>query len=803
MAYRVANSNTTLTSTTGWDTVVNTPTMHATTNMSVNTTARYTGTFTAPNTTNKVTGVLLFVTGVGTQDFIITLQENSVDTAATVTVPNANISGNHWVYFRFPTPYQFTSTTAGYYRFKVAGGGGTTATVAADSGGTNACFLATIDQFGAIGASDIIFVQGENGSTTTRTITLDGTVTFGNYGNIGTATIRALDNAFCVSRGGVVNANTAASSNITVKGNTVLVGGEFNVGSTVSPLPSGVVFTYQTDSVLSTDQHGIYIYNGAKFIVQGAPKTNWKGRYVSGLGTAASPMITTADIGVVGDEILVSPTGNDGTNYSQTEYRFIKTKNSATSYVLSNTVGGAEAALTHTHSDKAWVLNLQRNIIIKGGTQSSYVSNSNTTVGNFNVDWARFEKMGSSTTAKLGVQVARSTGMFGEIDYSVAYGHTYTGFTWTTSKYPTSHIGLIVTKNVSGGSVGCIYATSANSKSFTDCFAIGNNRAGFQSTGFNMSFTDCIAAGNNTTGSALTTASGGFYVSGSGVLTDCEITANRIQGMTLGSANYEIINTHIGDYGTNDTDLNIVTDSSISTTYTDCVFGSANRINNYVGMLPGSEVRFHKFNQQDNNHLWYIPTGQGRSTGAGLTDTNVRTPGSLGLRLAPEDVDDGITWEFFIPAKANSIVNFFGWFQKNAAYGTDVATVRLFLPGSAVADAEATLADITDWQAVVLSAQNLNDTDGLAIVRVRARSVTPNAYVYADDFYNAGDTVSSTDKVTGLDTWYNGKPVSIITPQATSAADIWTFPTADLNTPGTTGKILDDVLTVNQFRLMR
>jgi hypothetical protein len=82
---------------------------------------------------------------------------------------------------------------------------------------------------------------------------------------------------------------------------------------------------------------------------------------------------------------------------------------------------------------------------------------------------------------------------------------------------------------------------------------------------------------------------------------------------------------------------------------------------------------------------------------------------------------------------------------------------------------------------------------------VTAISATAGAYLYADDFYNAGDTVTSTDKVTGLDTWYQGKPLTIITPQATSAADIWTFPTANLTTAGTTGNILKKVLTVGKF----
>jgi hypothetical protein len=93
MAERVPNTTTVDINSTSFDTVVNTPTMHATTNISISGTLRYTAPFTAPNTTNKVTGMLLYIVTLPGTTITVTLQENSIDTAATVTL---NTTASKW-----------------------------------------------------------------------------------------------------------------------------------------------------------------------------------------------------------------------------------------------------------------------------------------------------------------------------------------------------------------------------------------------------------------------------------------------------------------------------------------------------------------------------------------------------------------------------------------------------------------------------------------------------------------------------------------------------------------------------------
>src|SRR3954468_12018727 len=87
-----------------WTEVTNTPALHASTNISVSTSNLFTATYTAPNTTNKCTGVALYLATANTSggNITITLQESTVDTAATVTVAaSALTNSGTWVFFKF------------------------------------------------------------------------------------------------------------------------------------------------------------------------------------------------------------------------------------------------------------------------------------------------------------------------------------------------------------------------------------------------------------------------------------------------------------------------------------------------------------------------------------------------------------------------------------------------------------------------------------------------------------------------------------------------------------------------------
>lgn len=798
-AFKIPNAaSSTFSNANHWDSVTNTPTLHASTNVTISTSNYYTATYTAPNTTNACTGVLMYISGTGTTStgtVTVTLQENSVDTACAVTVNGTTFVAGSWYYFRFSTPYVFTSTTAGYYRFRVSRTGTWTSssTIAADSGGSTIAFLATDNRTGAP-TNESIIVAGQNGTTTPVTLTVDGSQSCGNGGseqNPITAE-RSILAGVIVSNGGTITWDTAASATLSCLGHFVVGRGYWYMGNSTTCYPTGKVAT------LSLNQNGTSVNYGVNILatiggveLYGEPKTTtslWKTHYASGVGTAADPLIVADGVDwSVNDEIIVCASSDNATNYNESENKYIKTKNSATSYVISDTAGGAEAALTYTHNTNAWILNLTRNVVIttNSSSQGNFLHNYCTTNNAVKMQWIRwnYPAYGATTTTKYAFNLYNytSSSAIATFDYSVLYGSvaSYSAY-WTTTKAPATHTGIICC-NGAGGASG-IGISSCYNKTLVNYFAVKMPGSGLITptlTTLNYSYIISCAGMN---GASFAT------------FNNCEFHCNR-QGAVSTYTNYNVNtfnNCLFGTKGKNAADVNCYADAYGLMLFNNCTFGSDTLVNGYTGAGDGTLIRFHNFGTTAMKHIWYTNYGICQATGSGLTDTNVRTPGSYAVRLAPENATTGLMWQFHIPAKSGKITAFSGFFKKNAAFATDVAKVELWNPGSTSADATFTLADLTTWQACSISAYYSGSVDGLATIKVYAMSATAGAYLYCDDFYNSGDTVTSTDKVTGLDTWFEALPIDIIAPSAVSAADIWTFSTTALTTAGTTGKTLVD-----------
>ena len=162
--------------------------------------------------------------------------------------------------------------------------------------------------------------------------------------------------------------DTAADSSLVMTSDLIISdGGEVQMGTIAVPQPFGKVATLQVRNLTTTPPSVIQLGTG-KLIMQGTLPTYTRTLFVSGLGTAASPMITADPVDwVVNDRVVVLATSNNANNFLETEERYIKTKNSTTSYVLSSTAGGVETALVYTHLTTARIYNVQRNVIIQGG----------------------------------------------------------------------------------------------------------------------------------------------------------------------------------------------------------------------------------------------------------------------------------------------------------------------------------------------------------------------------------------------------------------------------------------------------
>jgi hypothetical protein len=780
-----------------WNSVTNTPTLHASTNITISTTNLFTATFTAPNTTNACTGVLLFIPAIGSAGTVtVTLQESTVDTAAARAIAVTSLVAATWVYFRFATPYVFTTTGAGAYRFRIvnAAAAGTTS-AAADSGAANIAYLATDDRTGAPGTTDDVWICGQN-QVTPITVTVDGTQTIGSKTDTVLAVQRTLGNAISINNLGVLAWDTVADATLTCGGNIVCNNnsGELQMGTVATPMPAARVGRLRFD-MATTGNHGLRVFPTGKLILQGVPKSStslWEAKLVSGVGTAVSPLVVDAAVDwSVGDEITVSATSNNATNYNETEYRFIITKNSATSYVLSATAGGVEAAFTFTHSTDAWVLNIGRNVLIDStdSAKSYYITIGSTTASLVDVDWTHFDVIGINATNKEGLVVTSATAAI-TIDYCV-FSRYFTGLRTVFTTVSLSFTGLICIRQ-SGTGIGI--QTGSSNKIFTDCFVLDAKQLGFSFTAsYNILSTRCYAIAcnkDNTSGAA------GFVISG-GIQTfnSCEVHATRQEALRLSGASDLLFNNLLcGTKGTNVVDVGMPNTGVYNTVvFVDSSFGSATFISNYLTMLAGSSIQFHAYNGSANNHTWYTNTGIARSTGAGLVDTTNKTAGNLTVRIAPENLTDGFVWEFLVGIKASTAASIFGFAQKNVAFGVSVVTVELFLPGSTVADATVTLDNTTGaWQVFNLAASYTGLVAGFATIRITAKTATASAYVYFTDFYNG------TNVLTGLQAWYNGKPSPVFTDLLGDPASVWAILTSTLTTVGTIGYQLTNGITTIQ-----
>lgn len=728
-----------------------------------------TDTFTAPNLVNKAVGVGIYLTSNNLSAGAViraTLQEDAgagfVDTVCTADVTitaGLNDTASIYVTFIANTPYTFTTTTANKYRWKIVKQSGTGSLLRARSsttGSSTAWAFFFDDRTGTPGTSDDIFVANSVATTLTNGMS------FGTAG--GTSQSDApntfSEKAFYLLTGATSDFDATASTTVTIKGMiNIAKYGKFRIGTESVAYSSSYVAKLIHDMNGTAGNYGIWTSDGDIILNGGYQPANYAVNYVSGSGTAASPMITNGDIGAVGDEVCIAGTGN----YNQTEYKFIKTKNSATSYVLSDTSGGAEAALTHTHTTRAKVLNLQRNIIIEPANTShpNYILHTGgSTLGKFYGKNFRTNYIGNSGTGKFGVTLGYSSGastmVVEELSGIVSYRTVYSGIYLQSNRsdYTTYSDNIFVR----GGSPQPIFQTpGAANKILTRWYCVDNNASHWGGTSavnmvFNELYSYCANTGNGSNGGHFLSSSASAKVT----FNDCDFQWARqggIRNLSISMAQWQFNNCSFGDVGTNIIDISLNSGSTMDVTFTDCVFGSPTLISGYTSMNEGSEVRFQRFNQDPIQHRWYTPHGRAR------TETSVVRTGDISLAIEPEDTT-GFTWEFHMPANGNLPVFLPGYYRRDTGYTGDV-TVDIYLPYSTTPDETLTLGTVEDaWTSFIISQDYQESENELATVRITAKG-TAGDIIYFDDFLRSGNTTTVTNNIASFETWFNGKPVDL------------------------------------------
>lgn len=803
MAYRVTNgAGTSFNTTTNWNEGVNTPSIHASTSITVSAGGVFSATFTAPNTTNACTGVLVPVAARGTAGNIIaTLQENSagfVDVAgATATIAITSLVASTHVFFKFTTPYVFTAVTAGRYRIKLntSGASGTTS-IAADSGGANFAYIAYMDNHVVPTTGDDIHIVSPNQGSS-LVMSLDSSPSIGSGGNTAVPLFRSWQNAIVLSNNGVLSWETGTSRTLTCKGNIFNEnGGELRMGAPSAKIAAGVTAKLRWDQNGVTTNYGYQHQNGAKTILQGADKAFKKTTLVSGTGTAASPLVTADSVDwSVGDELIFKPMTDSATNYNEVEVRFIITKNSATSYVLSSTSGGAETALVYSHA-LGDILNVTRQVVIDTTNiaQAWYADFAETTAStSVDFDGVRLETFGGAGVGKTTIIFSNIAAEVCELDDVVFYRNLGSNVTLNNNNDVRTFTWLMFYS-----SVGAMFSPgSLRNKRFENCYLVssGNSALAMNATA-NDTFVNCHfwACPNTTSGRAIAMTN-----SVKCIFDSCKVDASRMDALNWSSAaDMTFLDCSFGIDAINQvSDMNMVADQYNTGLFDNCLFGSATLIVGYTGQADGSEIKFNKFNQTTNDHRWYTPYGIARSTGSGLADTNVRTAGTLNVRIAPESSSPGFSWDFQILAQANSAVSIFGFIQKNAAFSTDDVIVELYLPGLVpgvdTPSDTYTMPDNTSFNVFTLAASHTGSVPLLATVRIKGQTVTASAYLYVADLYNG------TNDITNLTTWDKGKPSQIMFEQLGDAAAVWAVLTETFTASGTVGYLVTKLLTVAKF----
>lgn len=886
-------------STSTWATLIQSTISQANPYGYVTATPLYTNTLTALNTSDSWRGAYLpFNSFPANSSFTITLQEYNgstwSDTTATATAYSYAVNGGtRWGFAKFGTPYTPTTTSTGYYRLKLVKlTGAGIIQLYGTSGTAPSCMIASVSPVSTPGTGDDVLIAGDmtnvSGTTNPITVTVDTNVTIGSGQNLAGlgGSSSTMFPAISIDSGGRLKASRTASATLLVKQMIVLsyTDGELDYGKTSDRIPSTYKATLMYDTSNNFNPVGIR-YSGTMNPAQsyylsfvGASKAYIKTNYSSGLGTAASPLITSDPVDwSVGDQIVVTPsagyttyantaptslTYTDATGYnrryftltfaaahsfkvgdriilsgftpaayngtaftvdevpstttlriygftstgitanatvmgtvvghtSKSEYRYIKTKNSTTSYVLCTTAGGAEDALQYSPATTADIYNLSSSVQVTVNKRNQsymytfdagpnyYQPNTTADPTWWILDNCRMDYAGSGGPYNLGILANGYTAgsSSATINNTVFWAPSGTVIYDSVTPHSTWNISNVVFAGFQYGMTNAM-VTSGYNKTFTNIYAVDISGNFISSTGSSNTYrvlrlwatspepnsAPAIVLSGNAFNNLFISA----YIQGvnSG-------TINR--GISLnGSLSNKFLNSEFGTVTKHyDTDIYCTSSTLNTMVFENCLFGSTNLITNYLNQFNGSELAFQKYQQTTNRHRWYTNTGSARSTGAGLEDTTVKTAGSLNLVLLPENNTVGFAWEFNVLAPATSLSFINGYLQKNATFGSSIAKVELWLPGSdtsSTADASLTADNTTGtWQAFNIYKLYSGTAPGLSTVRITAISSTAGAYLYVADLFNS---------VGALNLWNSGKPAKqiAITDFSAVPAAVWGFP---------------------------
>lgn len=785
MAFKVALTTGNYSSAATWGKNANNGTIHPSTNINVGTAGSFTQSFTGV-AGKKIAGVLVYPdASFAGRSLIFTLQANSVDTPSTVTIDGNDVPQKQSLFVRLPSDY--TQAAGVTYRFKVATSSAGLLMAQSTTAGQLAAIIVNNDPEVPT-TSDMVFVCAPNANTDI-TVTVDDTTatcgdntvassggpfspTYPRYWDMG---LNILGGTTSVAK--VVH-KTNANTRLDVR-NSVFV--STNGKYEQKPQAGYLAETTFTSGPIGLPNVGNVWFKfdtGSSCDIQGAglsTEANWKSKFVSGLGTAASPLAVTAGTGSqwsVGDYLVLHGTSDSATNYAETEYRYIISKPTADTMVLSNTSGGSENALVYQHTN-GYVFNNTAGKNVRwsstdGNLYHMPFYNTTATSTNSKIRWARmFNLYSSGSAARGGLAPTYGAPLLEYLSFSQPGVQSVSTLMYiaSTNSNQMSLKGLFAfncsTANLADG----VIQNNGILKTFIDCWIVDTQKRGWEIRSITTLNRCGVVAGQGN----LIELYAGFVLSSSGtVLNDCEAHSQRNAAILLypGGADIEFVRFLSGTKGKNgQTIRQAVSQAGYNTLYFDSPQIADNTImDTYTTMLAGSQVVMANINNIVYNNLKFTNNGIATVTGTGLTDTTLSPLGNCTYRQEPTTAA-GIKYRYTQTASPGANFLTYGKVWGNSTFVSDGATtitVDLYLPGQVEGvDTPTDTVTMTKTSTKTSSNAQFNlkgyysgsiPSDALIVITIKNPNATPNAYAYIGDILNANNDV------TKFKVMYQGQP---------------------------------------------
>ena len=432
---------------------------------STNTTTSYVYSSTFTGTNARVSdGIALFLKRLNTTGTVTVAlsDDNGVTATRSVTVNASDLPADEsWVFFKFGTTLTLDGGTD--YRVGVIASSADNALIYRSAVAGNWARMVSTTLTGAPAANDTMLIVGEltgAGASSSYTVTMDNTNSATDFGTnsssgIPTQTNPQTFNGIQIGQNGTLTWGTSAATNYYLRLSGHLVawsGGTYNMGTSGTPCPRDSTMTLQLDSI-GNDTSSTYLLcaaAGSTTNVYGQSRTSGKNIVQCKLSADAAVNATSLTIDtdtgwLDNDEIVIAATTSDRTQCELGALNGAAGASTLTVDGFAGVAGGLAFAHSGTSPTQAEIINLSRNVVIRGNSTSQpTVVRSFVNATAFNIYWCRFSWAGSFAGSNLSAAVVSDIQYCAFFEYA-GQGNTFRGATFSdnVSYAPTASVTVL------------------------------------------------------------------------------------------------------------------------------------------------------------------------------------------------------------------------------------------------------------------------------------------------------------------------------------------------------------------------